>query len=82
MRGLMSLDKFKSDSFSIRQIHRNHKDRIPKAIEEMINNYLEPLYFYIREKDSNWHLFKGERNVDSLKFNMLELFEIYSKASF
>jgi hypothetical protein len=47
LSGLMHFEEFQNEAYQIRNHLKNHKERIPKGIIDLIDRYLEPLYYHI-----------------------------------
>ena len=71
--------------------HKNHKERIPRGIQELVDKTLQHLYNHIESRDrllySTWkygtdlNVKKSRTSYDFLRFNLQELFEVYSRIS-
>lgn len=97
MFGLMRLEQFHNDTIALRHQCKNHKHDIPQGIMDNIDVIMEPIYVHIQQmkKKDNFDLplaqrwaygcSDGKSNVrngfESLRFNLLELIELYSRCS-
>lgn len=87
----MKFEEFQNECAQIKHHHKNHKERIPRAIQELVEKILQHLYNHIESRDRDlyqkWKFgsdFNGKKtrnSFDSLRFNLQELFEIYSRVS-
>lgn len=89
--GLMKFDEFQGEVIQLKHHHKNHKERIPRGIHELIDKTLQNLYNHIESRDrqlySTWkygtdlNVKKSKTSYDHLRFNLQELFEVYSRFS-
>lgn len=88
--GLMKFDEFQQECNQLKHHHKNHKERIPRGIQELIDKMLQHLYNHIESQRllySTWrygtdlNVKKSKTSYDHLRFNLQELFEVYSKYS-
>ena len=49
--GLMKFEAFQTEVYQMKYQLKNHKDRISKALKDMIDSYLAPLYEHIQNQE-------------------------------
>jgi len=91
--GLMRFEAFQAEVNQMKQQLKHHRERIPQALTELIERCLEPLYTHLsasgRLLAPEWLCsasgeqtsLAGTSRYDSVRLNLQELVEIYSKVS-
>ena len=91
--GLMRFEAFQAEACQMKQQLKHNKERIPQALAELIERCLEPIYSHLSTSACllapEWlNSASGEQpskantsRFDSVRLNLQELVEIYSKVS-
>ena len=91
--GLMNFESFQNDVYHMKQHLKHHKEKMPRGLAELIDRSLEPLYAHIESREGAQSLrwvaslpseqkqSTASSRYDTIRFNLQELVEIYSKIS-